>query len=86
MRTFRSVEMHEPLYFTGRIAIFLRRKMKHEKMRGALSIAFYDAKRDLRKSESQNRDPKRKCVETLAPADESNVSHLEGPQRSNENR
>ena len=65
---------------------FQRSENVREKMRIAFSIAFYDTKCDRRKSESQNRGPKRKCVKTLAPVDESNVSHLEGTQRSSENK
>ena len=78
--------MQKPLYFAGANAIFQRRENVREKMRIAFSIVFYDTKCDRRKSESQNRVPKRKCVKTLAPVDESNVSHLEGTQRSSENR
>ena len=78
--------MQKPLYFTGPNAIFQRRENVREKMRIAFSIAFYDTKCDRRKSELQNRGPKRKCVKTLAPVDESNVSHVEGTQRSSENK
>ena len=68
------------LYFTYANAIFLRHEIRHEKMRFAFCIVFYNSKRDRKKSKTQISSTKRKRVETLAPVHQSNVSHLEGAQ------
>ena len=73
------------LYFTYQDSILYHREIKHEKMRYAFTTVFYSSKCDRVKSKTRNLDSKRECVKTLAPADESDVSHVEGAQRRSEN-
>ena len=73
------------LYFTYENAILYRRRIKHEKMQCAFTTVFYSSKCDRLKSKNRNLDTKRECVKTLAPADESDVSHVEGTQSRSEN-
>ena len=73
------------LYFTYQNAILYHRKIKHEKLRCAFTIVFYSSKCDRVKSQARNLGPKRECVKTLAPADESDVSHVEGALQRSEN-
>ena len=74
------------LYFTYENAILYRRRIKHEKVRCAFTTVFYGSKCDRVKSQTRNLDSKRECVKTLAPADESDVSHVEGALQRSENR
>ena len=82
---FEGPKMRSPLYFTGANAISERREINQEKMRWALSIAFHRHKCDRGKAKSGILDSKRKCVKTLGPTHENDVSHVEGAQRGSEN-
>ena len=72
--------MQLPLYFAGANANSVRRKIKHEKMRCAFSIAFYDTKCDREKRKSRIAVTKRQYVKTLAPVHQSAVPLAEGTQ------
>ena len=73
------------LYFTYANAIFVRHEIRHEKMRFAFCIVFYNSKRDRKKSKTQISSTKRKRVETLAPVHQTNVSHFKGTQCESKN-
>ena len=55
-------------------------KFVTKQKRFAFSIVFYDSKGDRKNSKTQNSSTKRKPVETLAPVNESNVSHSKETQ------
>ena len=73
------------LYFTYQNASLYHRKIKHGKVRCAFTTVFYSSKCDRVKPQTRNLDSKRECVKTLAPADESDVSHVEGALQRSEN-
>ena len=64
----------------------MRRKNQQEKVRRAVSIVFFDTKRDAAKSQTRIFNPKRRCVKTLAPVHQNHLSHAKETQRRIENR
>ena len=77
--------MRLALYFIYKNAILYHHKIKHEKVQCAFTTVFYSSKCDRLKSKNRNLDTKGEGVKTLAPADESDVSHVEGTQPRRKN-
>ena len=78
--------MQLPLYFAGANANSLRREIQQENLRCVFAIAFYDTECDREKWKSRIAVTKRKCVKTLAPVHQSDVSLLEATHARSENR
>ena len=72
-------------YFTMVDAISTHHEKTTEKLQYAIRIVFYRGKCDRDKSKDQISSPERKCVKTLAPVHQSDVSLLEATHARNEN-